>query len=94
MGRTRSAIPGSELSDAGATARFYKAVSDAHLCQHLQVNLSGDVFTSTIDEKALNRARMMDGKLILVSMRIRPRPKIVSRQQRVTSSAAFFCAEF
>ena len=55
---------GQKLSDAGATARFYKAVSDAHLANILQVNLSGDVFTYTIDEKALNRARMMDGKLI------------------------------
>lgn len=58
---------GKKLSDAGTTARFYKAVSDAHLANIIQVDLSSNVFTYTIDEKALARARMMDGKLILVS---------------------------
>jgi transposase len=58
---------GKKLSDAGTTARFYKAVSDAHLANILRVDLSADAFTYDIDERALNRARMMDGKLILVS---------------------------
>jgi hypothetical protein len=54
---------GKKLSDAGTTARFYKAVSDAHLANIIRVDLSAQVFTYDIDE----RARMMDGKLILVS---------------------------
>ena len=58
---------GRKLSDAGTTARFYKAVSDAHLANILKVDLSANVFTYDIDERALNRARMMDGKLILVT---------------------------
>ena len=58
---------GRKLSDAGTTARFYKAVSDAHLANIIQVDLSSDVFTYIIDEKALARARMMDGKLMLVT---------------------------
>lgn len=58
---------GKQLSDAGTTARFYKAVSDAHLANIIQVDLSSDVFTYAVDEKALARARMMDGKLMLVS---------------------------
>jgi transposase len=58
---------GKKLSDAGSTARFYKAVSDAHLANILKVDLSAQVFAYTIDERALNRARMMDGKLILVT---------------------------
>ncbi len=58
---------GKKLSDAGTTARFYKAVSDAHLANIIRVNLSADAFTYDIDARALNRARMMDGKLILVS---------------------------
>ena len=58
---------GRKLSDAGTTARFYKAVSDAHLANIIRVDLSADLFTYEIDERALNRARMMDGKLILVS---------------------------
>jgi transposase len=58
---------GKKLSDAGSTARFYKAVSDAHLANIIKVDLSANVFTYDIDERTLNRARMMDGKLILVS---------------------------
>jgi transposase len=58
---------GRKLSDAGTTARFYKAVADAHLAHIIRVDLSAQVFTYDIDERALNRARMMDGKLILVS---------------------------
>ena len=58
---------GKKLSDAGTTARFYKAVSDAHLANLIRVDLSADAFTYDIDARALNRARMMDGKLILVS---------------------------
>jgi len=42
-------------------------VSDAHLANIIKVDLSAQVFTYDIDERALNRARMMDGKLILVS---------------------------
>lgn len=58
---------GKKLSDAGTTARFYKAVSDAHLANIVKVDLSADLFTYDVDERALKRARMMDGKLILVT---------------------------
>ena len=58
---------GRKLSDAGTTARFYKAVADAHLANIIKVDLSASVFTYEIDERVLNRARMMDGKLILVT---------------------------
>lgn len=59
--------PGKKLSDAGTIARFDKAVADAHLAHIIKVNLSSEVFTYEIDERALKRARLMDGKLILVS---------------------------
>ena len=58
---------GRKLSDAGTTARFYRAVTEAHLANIIKVNLAADVFTYEIDLRALSRARMMDGKLILVS---------------------------
>jgi len=58
---------GRKLSDAGTTARFYRAVTEAHLANIVKVNLAADVFTYEIDPRALRRARMMDGKLILVS---------------------------
>jgi hypothetical protein len=51
----------------GTIARFYKAVADAHLAHIIKVDLASAVFTYEIDERALNRARLMDGKLILVS---------------------------
>jgi transposase, IS4 family len=45
----------------------YRAVTEAHLANIVKVNLAADVFTYEIDQRALSRARMMDGKLILVS---------------------------
>jgi transposase len=58
---------GRKLSDAGVTARFYKAVSDAHLAHLIKVDLSSELFFYAIDDKALARARMLDGKLVLVT---------------------------
>jgi len=58
---------GRKLSDGGVTARFYKAVSDAHLAHIIKVDLSSEDFCYDVDERALNRARMLDGKLLLVT---------------------------
>jgi len=58
---------GRKLSDAGVTARFYKAVSDARLAHIVKVDLSSEVFCYDVDERALQRARMLDGKLILLT---------------------------
>ena len=58
---------GRKLSDAGVTARFFHEVSDAHLKHIIKVDLQADLFTYDIDQAALARARMMDGKLLLVT---------------------------
>ena len=58
---------GRKLSDSGATARFFHEVADAHLSKIIKVDLQSDLFTYEIDEKVLARARMMDGKLLLVT---------------------------
>lgn len=58
---------GRRLSDSGAKARFFHEVADAHLCKIIKVDLKSDLFTYDIDAKALARAQMMDGKLLLVS---------------------------
>jgi hypothetical protein len=58
---------GRKLSDAGVTARFYTAVSDARLAHIMKVDLSPQVFCYDVDERALQRAKMLDGKLILVT---------------------------
>jgi transposase len=58
---------GRRLSDSGAKARFFHEVSDAHLARIIQVDLKSELFTYAIDEAALARAQLMDGKLMLVT---------------------------
>ena len=58
---------GRKLSDAGVTARLFKAVGDAHLGHIIKVDMASERFSYHIDEKALYRAELLDGKLILVT---------------------------
>ena len=58
---------GRKLSDGGARARFYHEVCEAHLARIIRVDLKSERFTYTIDEPSLQHARMMDGKLLLVT---------------------------
>lgn len=58
---------GRTLSDGGARARFYKEVSDLHLSRIVRVDLKSELFTYNINERALTHARLMDGKLLLVT---------------------------
>ena len=58
---------GRKLSDGGARARFYHDVCEAHLARIVRVDLKSELFTYTIDERALAHARLMDGKLLLVT---------------------------
>jgi transposase len=58
---------GRALPDAGVRARFYHAVSEAHLRRIIKVDLKSELFTYNIDEQALALARAMDGKLLLVT---------------------------
>jgi transposase len=59
--------PGRKLSDGGARAKFYRQVCEAHLARIVKVDLKSDLFTYEIDERALKHAKMMDGKLLLVT---------------------------
>lgn len=58
---------GRKLSDSGAKARFFHEVSEAHLARIVKVDLQSDLFTYQIDEMALARAQLMDGKLMLIT---------------------------
>lgn len=58
---------GRKLSDGGARARFYHEVCEAHLARIVRVDLKSELFTYAIDERALTHARLMDGKLLLVT---------------------------
>ncbi len=64
---TGTPFRGRKLSDSGVKARFYHAVCEAHLNRIIKVDLSSDLFSYTLDDKALDLARMMDGKLLLVT---------------------------
>ena len=58
---------GRKLSDAGAGARFYHAVKEAHLGRILRLDMHATTFSYHLDEAALALARINDGKLILVT---------------------------
>jgi transposase len=58
---------GRKLSDGGARARFYHQVCEAHLSRIVRVDLKSALFSYSIDEQALTHARLMDGKLLLVT---------------------------
>jgi len=58
---------GRKLSDGGATATLYKEVSDRGLSRIVRVDLNSPLFSYDIDEQALQRARLMDGKLLLIT---------------------------
>ena len=58
---------GRKLSDGGVRARFYREVCDAHLSRIIKVDLHSELFTYAIDDTALAHARLMDGKLLLVT---------------------------
>lgn len=58
---------GRKLSDSGAKARLYHEVKEAHLAKIVKVDLTGELFSYAIDEKALEQAQLMDGKLMLVT---------------------------
>ena len=60
-------IRGRKLSDGGARARFYREVCEAHLARIVKVDLKSELFSYGIDERALAHARLMDGKLLLVT---------------------------
>ena len=58
---------GRKLSDSGAKARLYHEVCQAHLARIVKVDLKGELFTYTVDERAKAQAELMDGKLLLVT---------------------------
>lgn len=58
---------GRKLSDAGAKARLYHEVLDARLGNLVKVDLGHEQLSWSIDEQRLARARLLDGKLLLLT---------------------------
>jgi transposase len=61
------AFRGRRLSDSGAKAWLYREVCEARLGAIVKVDLQSEKFSYDIDERALQRARLNDGKLLLVT---------------------------
>ena len=58
---------GRKLSDAGARARLYHEVIEARLGRIIKVDLKNEQLSWDVNEDALAQARLMDGKLLLVT---------------------------
>ena len=58
---------GRQLSEGGAMARFYNAVMEYRLSKILKIDLSSELFTYDLDTEALEKERMFDGKLLLIT---------------------------
>jgi transposase len=58
---------GRKLSDAGAKARLYHEVLEARLARIIEVDLKHEQLSWKINEAHLAQARLMDGKLLLVT---------------------------
>jgi Transposase len=58
---------GRKLSDSGAKARFFHEVCEEHLARIIRVDLKSELFRYELDAQALQRAELMDGKLLLVT---------------------------
>ena len=81
-GGTGKPARGRKLSDGGARARFYHEVCTAHLSRIVRVDLKSELFTYQIDERALEHARLMDGKLLLVTNAVDLSPAEVLRRYK------------
>jgi hypothetical protein len=55
---------GRRASDRGAYSRFVRAISDAELTRFIKADLTADRFSWDIDEDAIARAALFDGKLV------------------------------
>jgi Transposase DDE domain len=73
---------GRKLSDGGARARFYHAVCEAHLARIIKVDLKSELFSYSVDEHALAHARLMDGKLLLVTNVVDLKPQEVVQRYK------------
>jgi len=58
---------GRRASDRGAYSRFTRAVAEAQLTRFLKADLQADRFSYSVDEAAIARAELFDGKLALLT---------------------------
>jgi transposase len=58
---------GRKASDRGAYSRFQRAVSEAELSRFISADLNADRFSYAINDTAVARAEVFDGKLVLLT---------------------------
>ncbi|TDL74108.1 IS1634 family transposase [Palleronia sediminis] len=58
---------GRRASDRGAYSRFTRAVAEAEMTRFLKADLDADRFSWSVDEDAVARAELFDGKLALIT---------------------------
>lgn len=58
---------GRRASDRGAYSRFARAVAEAELARFIKADFTADRFSWTVDEMALAKAELFDGKLALIT---------------------------
>jgi len=58
---------GRRASDRGAYSRFTRAVAEAEMTRFLKADLNADRFSWSVDEDAVTRAELFDGKLALIT---------------------------
>ena len=58
---------GRRASDRGAYSRFTRAVAEAEMTRFLKADFTADRFSWSIDEDAMARAELFDGKLALIT---------------------------
>lgn len=58
---------GRRASDRGAYSRFQQAVADAELSRFIKPHYEADRFSYALDEAAITRAEIFDGKLVLLT---------------------------
>jgi hypothetical protein len=58
---------GRRASDRGAYSRFVRAIADAELTRFIKADFTADRFSWEVDEDAIARAALFDGKLVLLT---------------------------
>ena len=58
---------GRRASDRGAYTRFSRAVYEAHFSRFIIPELASERFAFSVDEKAIQQAERLDGKLVLLT---------------------------
>lgn len=58
---------GRRASDRGAFSRFTRTVAEAEMTRFLKADLDADMFSWSVDEDAVARAELFDGKLALIT---------------------------